>query len=65
VDEERAATDPGADDVGDFEYDSAHDATAGPHVSTPDERRHVQVDPLPDAGDGDYGYDLAHDMRAR
>jgi len=47
----------------DYEYDSAHDATTGPGVTPPPDRRHeIQVEtPIDD--DGDYGYDMAHDMR--
>jgi hypothetical protein len=47
----------------DYEYDSAHEATTGPNVTLPPERRcEVQVDtPVDDSGD--YNYDMAHDMR--
>jgi hypothetical protein len=50
---------------GDYEYDSAHEATAGPEAATPGavpEQERVQVDAPTADDDGDYGYDLAHDM---
>ena len=64
---EPAARDGGAENPntsqGDYEYDEAHDALAGPLGETPAPHR---VDPPPpkvnlDAG-GDYGYDEAHDF---
>ena len=50
-------------EANDYEYDEAHDVTAGPLGGTPAPHR---VDPPPpkvnlDAG-GDYGYDEAHDF---
>jgi len=61
MNEDRDVSEYSRDDAGDFEYDSAHEATAGRQVQAGSPRS-VQVDPQPDSGDGDYGYDMAHDM---
>jgi hypothetical protein len=55
--------------TGDYEYDSAHDATTG-STSTARTEDHVQPqtshpETQADGDEGDYGYDLAHDMRPR
>jgi hypothetical protein len=53
----------GATFAGDQEYDEAHDATSSPSTgAAARERLPVQVD-VPASNDGDYGYDMAHDMR--
>jgi hypothetical protein len=49
------------EDAADFEYDSAHEATGG-RQATGGHHREVQLQEEPDGGDGDYGYDTAHDM---
>jgi hypothetical protein len=68
-DDDSNETEPRVAD-GDFEYDEAHDSTTGAGADVTDtaarERRptvhpHVQMH---DDG-GDYGYDLAHDLRPR
>ncbi len=69
MEENRPARDPGADYPRippgyDYEYDEAHDVTAGPLHETPAPHR---VDPpsgVQLGEGGDYGYDEAHDFCA-
>lgn len=56
---------PSAEDCSDLEYDLAHeavDAATGPaeRIAAPAERTYVVTET--DGYDGDYGYDLAHDI---
>jgi hypothetical protein len=63
--QDRDVTGADAGHADDFEYDSAHDATTGPNVAadaTHENWQRVPVQAKSDADDGDYGYDLAHDM---
>jgi len=56
-----------AEAPGDLEYDLAHDATVGAAGGGSGPRRHepVYVATQTDDDDGDYGYDLAHDVPGR
>lgn len=59
---------PDVDNANDLEYDLAHEAEAHAHgpcgPRSPSTIDLVQVD-LRDDYDGDYGYDLAHDVPGR
>jgi len=67
VEENRPARDFGAENPSipqghDYEYDEAHDVSAGPLRETPAPHR---IDPPSGVGlgeGGDYGYDEAHDF---
>jgi hypothetical protein len=68
VEENRHGRDLGAENMGsamghDYEYDEAHDLTAGPLTVTPAPHR-VDAPDLNLNQDGDYGYDEAHDFGA-
>jgi len=69
MEHDQPARDVGADDpdvqrCDDYEYDEAHDATAGPVGATP-QPPHTGP-PVVDPGvGGDYGYDEAHDLGIR
>jgi hypothetical protein len=53
---------------GDYEHDMAHEAEAtgasgaSGGAGSPEEREHVHVEVRTDDDQGDYGYDMAHDM---
>jgi hypothetical protein len=49
----------------DLEYDLAHEWTAEPDRQTPGQGQPVYVATETDDRDGDYGYDLAHDVPGR
>jgi hypothetical protein len=60
TDKERPEQEP------DLEYDLAHERTGGDGPSKPDESPdRVQVATETPGYDGDYGYDLAHDVPGR
>ena len=60
---------PGAEEASDLEYDLAHETPAGgaAHTARSEaEQPNVYVaTETTDYDDGDYGYDLAHDVTAR
>lgn len=56
---------PVSEPEGDLEYDLAHEWTSGPDRHAPVEGLTVCVATETDDHDGDYGYDLAHDVPGR
>lgn len=55
----------GLEPESDLEYDLAHEWTAGPARQAPAPGQSVYVATETDDHDGDYGYDLAHDVPGR
>jgi hypothetical protein len=49
----------------DLEYDLAHEWIAGPDRQAPPQGQPVYVATETDDHDGDYGYDMAHDVPGR
>jgi hypothetical protein len=56
-------SEPTAPECDDYEYDLAHDEPQLPGARRPEDERPVRVDVPADEASGDYGYDMAHDVR--
>jgi hypothetical protein len=56
---------PVPDEAPDLEYDLAHEASGEPTEHAQQERPSVYVATETEGYDGDYGYDMAHDVPGR